>query len=308
MTTPPDRTATPSGAGRAGSTAWHVLSAALLLSACSRQTPQPPAEAGALRLVSTAPNLTECVYAVGAGALLVGRTQSCDYPPEVRRVPVVGGFGTPWLEPLLATRPTHVLETVLADPELRERLGALHIGDVHVPCAHIDDVPIALRQIGDLAGRHPEGERAAAALLGRIAEARAEAARRSARPRALLLLDAAAPITTGPTTFLSELLELAGAVNVAGGTAAYYRFSLEWLLQQNPDMILCCFDSQSGDPAGLFTGQTGWSALDAVRRGRVYTVRNLDAVCRPGPRLLEGLAELKRILALDAQRSVRNDP
>jgi len=77
----------------------------LLLSGCARSAAQP--EESDLRLVSTAPNLTECVCAIGAGGLLVGRTESCDYPPDaVRHVPVIGGFGTPRPEPLPATPPT----------------------------------------------------------------------------------------------------------------------------------------------------------------------------------------------------------
>jgi len=279
-----------------------LVGSTFALVGCPRQAVQNPNAQG-IRLASTAPNLTECVYAVGAGDTLVGRTESCNYPPEVGRVPVVGGFGTPWLEPLLAVRPTHVLGTVLADPDLRRRLDALHIPIIHVPCTQLDEVPAAIRQIGDLTDRHAEGERVANSLQTGIAAARAETAHRTIRPRVLLLLDASAPITAGSPAFISELLELAGAVNVGTGPTAYYRFSLEWLLQQNPDMIFCCFETRSADPAAPFAAQNGWSALDAVRRHRVYAVADLDVVCRPGPRLMEGLAELKRILSLDARRT-----
>jgi iron complex transport system substrate-binding protein len=280
-----------------------VVGALLLLAGCSRPAPQS-AGANGLRLVSTAPNLTECVFAVGAGDTLVGRTESCNFPPAARGVPVVGGFGTPWLEPLLAARPTHVLETVLADPDLCRRLDTLRIPVVHVACSRLDEVPAALRQIGALTGHRTEGDRAADALGSGIAAARAETARSPRHPRVLLLLAADAPITAGSQTFMSELLELAGAVNIGGtGGTAYYRFSLEWLLQQNPDIILCCFETPPGDPAAQFAHQTGWKALDAVRNHRVYAVADLDTVCRPGPRLLQGLAELKRILDNDARHT-----
>ena len=93
-------------------TCVFLTSLALLLSGCLRT--EPHSDTTRLRLVSTAPNLTECVFAVGAGDLLVGRTESCDYPAaEVSRIPVTGGFGTPYLEPLLAVRPTHVQATQL---------------------------------------------------------------------------------------------------------------------------------------------------------------------------------------------------
>ena len=289
------------GGGRAPSRAVHV-GILLLLSGCLRPEPQP--DAARLRLVSTAPNLTECVFAVGAGDLLVGRTESCDYPAEaMSRIPVTGGFGTPYLEPLLTVRPTHVLETVLSDPDLKRRLDALHVPVVHVPCTSLDEIPGAIRQIGTLTGHSNEADRVAAALLSGIGSARADAAAQTNRPSVFLLFAADSPITAGRRAFVSELLGLAGGTNIGDGSAAdYYHISLEWLLTQNPDIILCLFVTPAGDPVTLFEKQTGWSALSAVRQRRVYNVPDLDTVCRPGPRLMEGLAQLKKILACDAQR------
>ena len=274
----------------------------VLLSGCARRPPQP--ESSRLRLVSTAPNLTECVCAVGAGDLLVGRTESCDYPAEiVRRVPVTGGFGTPYLEPLLAARPTHVLETVLADPELTRRLQALRIPVVHVPCTRLSDIPDALCQLGALTGRTAEAQRLADTIRKGIDDARAELVTRTHRPRVLLLFAPDTPITAGRNAFIAELLELAGGANIGDSSLTdYYHVSLEWLITQNPDMILCLFDTPAREPHTLFDSQVGWCALSAVRLHRVYTVADLSAVSRPGPRVLEGLAQLKEVIARDAQQ------
>ena len=51
--------------------------------------------AGELRVVSLAPNLTECIFLLGAEQLLVGRSGYCNYPLEAKKLPVVGGFGRP---------------------------------------------------------------------------------------------------------------------------------------------------------------------------------------------------------------------
>ena len=275
---------------------------AFLLSGCLRT--EPHSDTNRMRLVSTAPNLTECIFAVGAGALLVGRTESCDYPAEaVSHIPVTGGFGTPYLEPLLAVRPTHVLETVLSDPDLKRRLDALRIPVVHVPCARLDEVPSAIRQIGALTGHSNEADRVAATLRAGVDAARANASAQTNHPRVLLLFAADTPITAGRHAFISELLGLAGGINIGNGSDTdYYHFSLEWLLTQDPDMILCLFATPVRDPVTLFENQTGWSALSAVRQRRVYTVPDLDTVSRPGPRLLEGLLQLKQLLAFDSRR------
>ena len=284
-----------------------LLLAELLLAAGCGQPPQPAEAPPRLRLVSTAPNLTECVCAVGAGDLLAGRTEACDYPPEaVQRVPVTGGFGTPYLEPLLAARPTHVLETVLSDPGLADRLRALRIPVVHVPCARLGDIPDALLQIGALTGHDAEAKRIAAEIRAGIAAARAQRAAPAQRPRVLLLVAPDTPITAGSNAFIAELLELAGGDNVGSASPRdYYHVSLEWVLNANPDMILCVFDTHGGDLYERFASQPGWSALAAVRGRRVYAVSELDTVSRPGPRVLEGLAYLRGVLAGDALRAGR---
>jgi iron complex transport system substrate-binding protein len=274
---------------------------AMLLAGCARDGAPPD---GAPRLVSTAPNLTECVCAIGAGGMLAGRTDVCDYPPAaVRDVPVTGGFGTPWLEPLLAARPTHVLETVLADPAIRERLVALGIPVVHVPCARLSEIPDALRQLGALTGRETQaGALAARIERGLAGEEPGGTGSPLPAPRVLLLFAPDTPITAGRDVFIAELLERAGGVNLGrDSTADYYHVSLEWIIGQDPDLLLCVFDTAGRAPLSFFISQTGWKALRAVREGRVYTVSDLGSVSRPGPRVLEGLAQLKAVLARDAR-------
>ncbi|MCL1922081.1 MAG: helical backbone metal receptor, partial [Kiritimatiellaeota bacterium] len=255
----------------------------------------PPQTPGALRLVSTAPNLTEIVFAIGAGGCLVGRTDVCDYPPEAAQVPAVGGFASPWLEPLLATRPTHVLECAMEDAALRKHLGALGIPLVHIPCSRLDDIPDAILQLGKLTDNVPLATVFAHTIRAAL---KGNATSNAVRPSVFLLLAPESPITAGADTFVSELLELAGGGNAAvgaGGTG-YFHASLEWLLTRDPDIILCLFDTRDGDPAARFASRTGWQSLRAVREGRVKTVADLDTVLRPGPRVLQGLAQLRECL------------
>lgn len=278
------------------------ISILLLLVGCDRQEP-PPA---GLRLVSTAPHLTEALCAIGAGNLLVGRTDACDYPPEaLTRVPAVGGFGTPWLEPLLHCRPTHVVETILASPEIASRLEAAGIAFVHVPIRQLDDIPASLLQLGQLTGHEAEAAHVAQSIREGLRAAREERRGTGLSPRVLVLLTPDTPMTVGRSAFVSELLELAGGINVGRDCAVdYYQISLEWVLTQNPDMILCLFETFGHDPCRLLEQQIGWRSLAAIRQQRVYTVPGLNTVCRPGPRVLEGLAQIKELLARDARRSV----
>jgi len=278
---------------------------ALCLSGCMRQETQ--SDPSRMRLVSTAPNLTESLYAIGAGDLLVGRTDVCDYPPEqVKNVPVTGGFATPWLEPLLAVRPTHLVETILADPESENRLKRLSISVVHVPILGLADIPGSLLQLGELTGHTTEATDLATTIRAGLHAAELESRALTEHPRVLLLFAPDTPITAGRHAFVSELLELAGGINVGRESQSdYYQVSLEWLIRQNPDVILCLFDTYAHDPCALFEQQIGWKALTAVRQHRVYALPDLNTVSRPGPRVLDGLAQLKHLLARDAREHGR---
>ena len=104
----------------------------LLLTICVSAT-------AAERVASLSPNLTETVVRLGAEDQLVGRSSACDYPESVRKLPVVGRFGVPALEPLLATRPTLVIAETLRNDADAERLRELGVRLEAFPAVTLDD-------------------------------------------------------------------------------------------------------------------------------------------------------------------------
>ncbi|HLM73772.1 MAG TPA: ABC transporter substrate-binding protein, partial [Polyangiaceae bacterium] len=79
--------------------------AALLIPGCK----QRGASGAGTRVISLSPSTTEAVFAIGAGALLVGRSKHCDFPPEAQTLPVVGGYSDPSLEAIIGINPTVVV-------------------------------------------------------------------------------------------------------------------------------------------------------------------------------------------------------
>ena len=167
------------------SAGWRCLAAFLFVVAsvgCSRR--QTDADAGP-RIVSTAPCLTECLFAIGAGERVVGRTDVCNYPPEAESVPVTGKFAKPFLEATLAAAPTHIVEMAWFDADIRKRFEETGVPVVHIPCTRTEEVPNALLRLGVLSGCYEQAEREARRLETGLSEFRKMSAGIRHRPRVL---------------------------------------------------------------------------------------------------------------------------
>ena len=86
------------------------------------------------RAVSLAPNLTEMIFAVGAGDKLVGVTTYCNYPPEATRIETIGDTQTPNVEKIIALKPQIVFVSTASQLEaftqtLDERGIAVFVSD-----------------------------------------------------------------------------------------------------------------------------------------------------------------------------------
>ncbi|MDC7233363.1 MAG: helical backbone metal receptor, partial [Spirochaetales bacterium] len=79
------------------------------------------------RIISLGPNITETVFALNKGDLLVGRTDWCDYPAEVSGIASVGGLQDPNLEALVALNPDLVIASTHVDPEVLSKLESFSI-------------------------------------------------------------------------------------------------------------------------------------------------------------------------------------
>ncbi len=272
-----------------------ALAALVALAACRKQ-----AARGATRVVSISPSMTEAVFAIGAGDLLVGRSRYCDYPPEVLRLPAVGGFADPSLEAIVALRPTLVISARgPAGAALADALAAQGV-DVYAPeTESIPEIEATLEELGRRLG-HEEGAHAAVAKIEAARREVAAAVAGRPRVRAAFLFDVAPVFAAGPGSFADGLVREAGGENVVTAGGAYPTLGLEQLLRLDPDVIL----DGSGDEADASRvlqkrDDPGWSKLRALREGRVRALA-ASVVLRPGPRIGQGLAAVARALHGDA--------
>ncbi|MCU0485470.1 MAG: ABC transporter substrate-binding protein [Anaerolineales bacterium] len=258
------------------------------------------AAGAAQRVVSLAPSNTEILFAVGAGSQVVGRDEFSNYPTEALALPSVGGsMGNYNAEAIVSLKPDLVLAAEINPPELVENLAGLGLVVYLLPNpTDIEGVYTNLLTVSQLTGHQAEAETLVASLRQRVQAVEEKVAILSYAPIVFYELDATdpnAPYTTGPGTFMDLLIRMAGGINAANqSSSAWAQFSTEELLVQDPQVILLG-DAAYGVTVEAVQSRPGWEGLAAVQNGRIYPF-NDDLVSRPGPRLVDGLEELAKLL------------
>lgn len=249
-------------------------------------------EGPARRVISMAPNLTEAVFAIGAGQKLVGRTAYCDYPPEAARIPVTGQYESINYEMILASKPDLILMTFAGNTDASYRkLKELGLKPFVLEATTIAQVINSIDTVGMLLGEVERAHLVSNRLRERIDSIRSRTAGRQ-RIRTFVVIDKS-PLITVSRGFLSEALEIAGGENIASGTGmAYPQYSREELLRQDPEVILIPGGSTAGSPLEeLLRLYPEWKNLSAVRQQRVYTIPQ-EYLIRPGPRIVDGIERM----------------
>jgi iron complex transport system substrate-binding protein len=287
-----------------------------------------------MRIVSLLPSTTEIAFALGLGDQVVAVTHECDYPPAARERPVVTGSALDHsaassAEIDAAVRgqlgeglSIYTLNEALLD-ELRPDLiltqalcevCAVSFGTVQRAVAGLGGEPHILSleptdlegilgtvlAVGNAAGRRDEALGLVAALRARVEAVRARAATAAYRPRVACLEWFDPPF--GPGHWLPELVEIAGG-KAGLGRAGEPSRRISWgdVIAFAPEVIVltpCGFDLERTvhEAAEILPHRMGWSALPAVRAGRVYAVDGNSYFSRPGPRIVDSLELLARLI------------
>jgi iron complex transport system substrate-binding protein len=250
------------------------------------------------RIVSLAPNLTEIVYAVGAGGRLVGDTEYCDYPQEAKSVAKIGDTMHPSIERIIALKPQLVLVSTASQLEaFTKQLDEQKIAVYVTNPRSLDEVFRSIVTLGDFLDAH---ERAAKLVvdLRKRSETVAAAVKQIEPVKVFYQVSGEPLYTIGREAYLTDLVRRAGGVSVTADVpGAFPRFSDEAALAARPEAIIL----PSGGSMGTANSTVAASLKNspAAVNNRVYKI-NDDHLSRPGPRLVDGLEEMARALHPEA--------
>lgn len=249
------------------------------------------------RIVSLSPAVTELVCQLGQGRRLVGRSEVCNHPAEVRDLPVVGRYGEPDVEKVLRLRPTLVVTNDLHSPQAERVMREQGIRVIVKQCRTVSEY----RDWVKLLGSELSCPAQANAELARFDREIAELRKLKPLDVSLLWVVSDSPLLTGGrSSLLSEVTQLAGMKN-AGDVSelAYYRLSRETLIKHPPDVMIW---ANSG--ASPTAGDHFWGEFEAVKKHRILRYLHEDTVMRPGPRLPDGIRKLRR----EVETMMRGEP
>jgi len=260
------------------------------------------------RIVSLVPATTEMLFEMGAGGRLVGVGSYDRFPPQVEKLPRLGGLLDPNIEQLIALRPDLVI-VYDTQVELRRQLERAHIPMWGYSIKGLADVTATVRSLGARVGLGTAANASAARIDARLRAVQARVAGRP-RPRTLLLFGRESGSLRGISAsggygFMHDLLELAGGTDVlAEVKQASVAMSTEMVLARAPEVIIELHYGEPWPDARLAAERRAWSALPslpAVRTGRIALLAG-DEFVVPGPRVTLAAERLAAFLHPDGRR------
>ncbi len=249
------------------------------------------------KVVSVSPALTEIIFELGAGDKLVGRTDYCDYPDDALKVESVGEIISPDIEKIASLEPDIVLASSMFSEESYNALKDLGITVVVIRDeVTLDGMLSVISDTGLLIGEKKAGEELAAKMKEELDKlGTGEVADDAPSVYYVTGFGEYGEYTPGEGTFIDDIIKAGGAKN-AGAAAVNWSFSLEALIEADPDYILI--------PAwgyDQFISTEPYSSLSAVKNGNVIIV-DPNIFERQGPRNLEAVQVIRDIVdSADAQ-------
>jgi len=248
------------------------------------------------RIVSLAPSITEIVFALNRGSLLKGITQFSNHPKEAKTISQVGSYVNLNLEKIIALKPDLCIAIKDGNPKaVVMRLELLKIPVYAVDPRDLESVMETFLEIGRLINASEKAAVVVQQMRGRITNVRALTGTTNDVPKVFYQIGITPIVSAGTNTFIHELIEMAGGRNLAKGPVPYPRSSKEKVVSLMPDVFI--ITSMAGEDVHekARAQWQQWNHVPAVKNNRIHFV-NSNVFDRPGPRLVDGLEILVKII------------
>ncbi len=246
------------------------------------------------RIISLVPSSTEIVYALGLGEKIVGVTTYDDFPAEVKTKEKVGDL-TVNTEKVVSLQPDLVLANSL-NREAVDSLRKLGMTVLVLNASTFNDVYTTIEMIGKATGASKQSADLVATMKKDVEDVKkvVKGVPQEKKPKVWVEIDDKF-FTTGKGTFMNDIIEMAGGINIASDLAGWKQLSEEQIILRNPDIIFDTYAYMNPNAAKLIKERTKWQQMNAVKNGKVFDLDS-SVISRPGPRITQGLKEVAKLL------------
>jgi len=245
------------------------------------------------RIISLAPNITETIYELGADSKLVAITDYCNFPPECRTKQSVGGMINPNIEIISSLNPDLILFTI--EGNSKSTYNYLMENDYKVFVTNPRNIEGIMKMIMDI-GILTNSTDKAKDINKKIDSIKIildSINKNTSKAKVLFLLSLNPLITVNRTTYIHNILDLAGFENIyATIDLPYPEINYEDILLKNPEYIILTteLEDKFGEWERLLSNKL--STTKAIKENKIFVI-NADLISRPGPRIIQALLELK---------------
>lgn len=246
------------------------------------------------RVVSCMPSITEILFALDLGKKIVGVTENCNYPSDAKKIEKVGRDQMN-LEKIVSLKPDLIVMLADAQSSDIKKFKSFGLPIFVVEQKTVRDVMYSITLVGEATNREHAAYAITQAMqrkLNWVAVRVGKSGKK--RPRVFVEVWHKPLITVSNDTFLNDVIERAGGVNIAKNAREKYpEFSFEKLLAEDPDVIIIPRENVP-DPNSIYNDGR-WKKLKAVINKRVLFI-DADIMSRPGPRVISAIEEISSFL------------
>lgn len=249
------------------------------------------------RIISVSPAETEALFAIGLGEQIVGVSDYDDYPEAATTKAKMGGIVEPNAEAIIAAKPDIVFTGISMKEEAVKKYRDLGIKIFKVAPKSYDDVIANIEMYGKITDHQAQAKE----VIDHMNAVREEVktAVKDVTEKKQVYIEFSPGYTVGGDEFMSELVEIAGGVNIAANESGWVKINEENIIKSNPDVILYAaglVDYDSKKPLEeIITNRKGWSSIKAIQDKQVIGLEQ-NSLSRPGPRLADGLKNIAKAL------------
>lgn len=245
------------------------------------------------RVISIAPSITEIIFALGLEGNLVGRTDFCNFPLEVESIESIGSLKSPNIEKIIELEPDLIIASTHFQKEVYDKLTELQVKVIVLDSkGSFDGVFETIEKTGKVFNVNDKALELIRDMKSTIEEV-IDKVKDEPKPTVYYVVGFGeyGDFTAGGDTFINDMLEMAGAINIASEVSGW-KYSLERIIEQDPHMLIVSKYHNTKDEIMV---ANGYSELTAIKEGRVYEIDN-NLLDRQGPRIALGLKELAKIV------------